>query len=236
MEQRTADLTSFRRFLRSKGKKEHVADDLCRRVSSFESFLGGRGKSLEAAQETDIREYPGAGDGGRNNDLRALALYFRFCGRAELAGIAGGLRETAIAAGRQPFPVRQFLGVDPAHMELLAAEGIVNVDQMIAAGATPAARRDLAARTGIPPSAIDEYVKLSDISRVGAIKTKRARLYVDAGLDTIDKIAALTAEQLVSTVKEYIRKTGFDGVPTLPKEAANAVATARKIERLVKWE
>lgn len=230
------DRGAFRKYLRRAGKREHVADDLCERVAAFEAGLLQAGRSLDEAGESDVRRLAEEAPGQRNNDLRAIALYFRFAGRPELAGAAGRLREESVAGARAPFPLRKFQGVDPEHMAALARDGIVNVTQMIERGKTPADRRALADKTRVPLAAIEEYVKLSDISRVGAIKAKRARLYVDAGLDTVDRMASVTSEELRRIVTEHIRRSGFEGVPTLPKEAENAVRTARSIQRLVVWE
>lgn len=106
---------------------------------------------------------------------------------------------------------------------------------MIRAGGTTQARLALSEATGVPLERVVEYVKLADISRIGAVKAVRARLYVDAGIDTVDKVAALSPEEFRRAVAEFVERTGFDGIATLPKEAENAVKTARTIERLVVW-
>jgi hypothetical protein len=229
------DMQAFRRHLKSRGKKDHVADDLCARVSRFGEHLAASTRTLGEAGAEDILAYAGEDPAGGKNDLRALALYFAFMGNHELAQVAGKAREGRIASRRAPFKMAGFRGVDPAHIAALAADGVVDVDQMIRAGATPQDRRALSEATGVPLERIVEYVKLADISRIGAVKAVRARLYVDAGIDTIDKVAALSPEEFKRAVVEYVQGTGFDGIATLPKEAENAVKTARTIERLVVW-
>lgn len=233
---RGMDQAAFRKSLKAKGKKNHVVDDLCERVAAFEQQLAGRGRTSEEATPDDIAEFCSRAESLSGNDLRALALYFRFIGSSELARYASELREESIAGSRRAFKLGQFQGVDQDHTAKLAAEGIVDVNQMISAGRTPELRGELARRTGIPLRSIEEYVRLSDLSRLGAIKTVRARLYLEAGLDTIDKIAALTPEAFRQAVVEFVERSGFAGIPTLPKEAENAVRTARHIERLVVWE
>lgn len=155
--------------------------------------------------------------------------------RPEVAAEVSALREATISKTRPAFKLGQFRGVDQGHITALAAEGIVDVDQMITAGRTLQARRELAERTAIPLGRIEEYVKLADLSRLGCIKTVRARLYLEAGLDTIDKIAALTPEAFRQRVVEFVERTGFEGIATLPREAENTVRRAREIERLVAW-
>ena len=96
-------------------------------------------------------------------------------------------------------------------------------------------RRALAAATGVPLAAIEEYARLADLSRLAGVKGKRARLYLDAGFGTLDRIAAVTPEALCRTVAEYIARTGFAGVPVLPKEASSTIAAAQRLPRLMEW-
>lgn len=70
---------------------------------------------------------------------------------------------------------------------------------------------------------------------MGAIKAVRARLYYDAGIDTIDKMASREPDELRKTLLEWVKRTGFDGIAPLPKELRNAVRTAKTIERKVTY-
>jgi len=230
-----ADMQAFRKHLRSKGKKPHVVDDLCARLVAFEAHLGSSSRTLAEAQEQDLMSYAAREAGSSTNNLRVLGLYYSFAGNQPLARAAASLREGAIAKGRARFKMSGFMGVDPEHMAALQTVGVVYVDQMVSAGRTPEARLALSRTTAIPLGSVEEYVKLADISRLGAIKTKRARLYVDAGMDTIDKIAALTPEAFRAAIVEYVERSGFDGIPTLPKEAVNLIQAAQSAERVVVW-
>ena len=83
--------------------------------------------------------------------------------------------------------------------------------------------------TQIPIDVLEIISKLSDLTRLFAVKGVRAKLYLESGLDSVHKIAAVTPDHLVETVTEYISRTGFDGLPTLPKEAVFTVQFAKKI-------
>jgi hypothetical protein len=195
---------------------------------------------LESAGAQDIQAYAVACETGEAGSarvrLRGLALYFRFTGDDELAALASGLREKRIAATRKSFALKDFRGVDPDNVARLEAIGIKSADQMLAAGCTAADREALARRTGIAPQAILEYVKLSDLSRIGGLKTVRARLYYDGGFDTLDKIAAADPEEMRAALVAFVERTGFDGIAPLPKEAASTVAAARTLPRIVGYE
>jgi hypothetical protein len=84
-------------------------------------------------------------------------------------------------------------------------------------------------------TAILELVKLSDLSRLGAVKGVRARLYYDAGLDTPDKFIQWDADALRQMLIEFVERTRFDGIAPLPKELQNAIARARQLPNVVQY-
>jgi hypothetical protein len=230
----------FRRHLKRKGKKNHVVEDLVSRCNMFEEFLRRKQKSsIDRADKEDVEAFCDEikdRKAGVNNYLRAISLYYRFKSRPELADLAGNLREQRISSKRKLFELKKFRGINKEHAKLLEREGIVNVNQMLERGKTPHDRKELAEKTGIPLESILEYVKLSDLCRLGAIKSVRARLYFDAGVDTPDKIASWDPEELRKMLVSFVRRTGFDGVAPLPKELRNAVETARGVRRIVDYD
>jgi hypothetical protein len=54
-------------------------------------------------------------------------------------------------------------------------------------------------------------------------------LYHDTGFDTLEKIARVSAEELIAGTKKFIEETGFDGIPPTPKEAENTVKAAKTL-------
>ena len=145
------------------------------------------------------------------------------------------LREERTKQGRVPFQIKKFRGVNQCHAEKLSAIGIKTVDQMLEAGRTKIKRQNLSEETGIPLDAILEFVKLSDLSRIGAVKSIRARLYYDAGIDTPEKMAQWDPKKLRTYLIEFVEKTGFEGIATLPKEAEYTVAQAKKLPKIVEY-
>ena len=106
---------------------------------------------------------------------------------------------------------------------------------MLHAGLNKQKRKGLSRNTGIPLEDIFELVKLSDQARIGGHKKVRARLYHEAGLDTIDKMAACDSGEIRKLLADYIQKTGFKGIPPTPGEAQNTVAMAKYLKRLVQY-
>jgi hypothetical protein len=81
-----------------------------------------------------------------------------------------------------------------------------------------------------------EFVKLSDLARVQGLKNIRARLYYDAGVDTIEKLAACDPSELRELLIRFIEDSGFDGIAPTPKEARSAVKQARKLPIIVEYD
>jgi hypothetical protein len=165
--------------------------------------------------------------------LWALGYYFEFTSNEELRSLAGALRQQRIK--RKPFVLGKFRGVNADYVERLKAVGIVNVEQMLRVGRTPVGRQTLVEQTGVPLDAILELVKLSDLARLGGVKGIRARLYHDSGVDTLEKMALWDPAELRAMLIEFVEQTGFDGIAPLPKEARNAVETARRLPKIVEW-
>lgn len=234
------DMQAFEQHLRRQGKKAHVAQTLVGHVTQFAQYLREqRGTELQSAGVDDLEAFAGWVEDRRKGSakkvLRGIGLYCDLIGRQDLAARAWAIREEAIAGTRKVFALKDFRGVDEDHVRKLAVEGIVNVEHMVATGKTPALREALSQKTGVPLEVILEYVKLSDLARVGGLRGVRARLYYDAGVDTIDKLAQWDPEELREMFVDFVERTGFDGIAPLPKEARNAVATARKLPRLVEY-
>ncbi len=227
----------FRQFLKKSGKKEHVIEELISQVRAFEAYLADKQHiGLDAANERDLQDYVKAlAQGEVKERMRGLALYYRFVENDRLARWASDIREQKIAKTRQSFKLREFRGVSLEEVAKLEAAGIITVEHMLAAGKTPEARRQLAERMSISLQTILELVKLSDISRLGAIKSVRARLYYDAGLDTPDKFAQWEPEALRQMLVEFVERTGFDGIAPLPKELRNAISKARQLPKAVQY-
>jgi len=120
---------------------------------------------------------------------------------------------------RKPFPLEDFRAVDIEFADILAKHGIRNTVQLLGAGATQEDRRILAEQIGVPEPIIKEFVKLSDLARIPGVKGTRARLYYEAGIDSVEKIANLELEEFRNQVVAYVIKSGFDGISTLPAEA-----------------
>ena len=134
---------------------------------------------------------------------------------------------------RNPFKLRDFRGIDPETVAKLEAVRIKTAEQLLKAGCTKGQRENLAGQAGIPEECLLELVKLADLARLPGVKGIRARLYYDSGIDTVEKMAGWEPEALRRMVTEYVERTGFAGIPPLPKEVSSTVENARKLPKLL---
>jgi hypothetical protein len=227
----------FGEFLRRGGRSSSAVSRCIRLVQEFEAYLReyGQGQTVAGAGSDDLEGFvrwieqdPKA---SANTHLWALRYYYDYRSNEEMSYLAGVLRQQRIK--RKPFPLKGFRGVDPEDLERLATAGIHTSDQMLQAGKTATKRLSLANTTGIPEERILELVKLSDLARIRGVKGTRARLYYDAGIETVERLANMDPEALRATVVEFVQRTGFDGVATLLAEARFTVEEAQKLPILV---
>jgi len=227
----------FRKFLRKKGKKNHVIDGLIRRCVIFEEFMHKRSKrSMDAASKEDILAFVNSIKDQKpdlNNYLRALSSYYRFTSKPELNVLTSKLREQRMSSARKPHSLKDFRGVNPEYVNRLASSGIKNAEQILQAGKTRDDRQRLSEKTRVPAEAILEFVKLADLSRIEGVKGIRARLYYDAGVDTVEKMAKWNPEELRVHVAEFVEKSGFTGIAPLPKEVEHTVESATKLPKII---
>ena len=233
------DEEGFGQFLKRGGRSPSATARCLRCVKEFETYLEEwrEGKGLQEAGPADLESFVAwieeAPKASAKTHLWALHYYYEFVSDEVMRNLAGALREERIE--RAPFNLKDLRNVDPDYVERLEAAEVKNVVQMLDAGQTPGDREILAARTGVPVGAILEFVKLSDLARVPGIKGIRSRLYYDAGVDTIEKLAEWDPEELRAMLVAFVEDTGFEGIAPLPKEVAYSVTTAKRLPRVVEY-
>jgi hypothetical protein len=232
------DEAEFREQLKKSGRSSSAADRVIEIVNEYAAYLSGIGTDLDRATPNDLESYVAwielEAKVNAKKHLWGIRYYYQFADDVEMEKRASDLRQARIT--RKPFALRDFRGVKPSDIDKLEAAGIKNIEQMVKAGKTPQSRRALADKTGTPVEVILEYVKLSDIARIPGLKGIRARLYYDAGADTVEKIAVWQHEALLARLTDFVEQSGFDGIAPLPKEVQHAVETARKLPLIVDYE
>jgi hypothetical protein len=233
------DQEGFQKFLKRGGRSPSSVKRATAYVTEFEQYLQvqrGR-KGLDEAYPEDLEAFVSWFEEERNESAKlylwGIRYYYEYTSNKEMRERARELRGQRIE--QASFVLKEFRGVSPEHIKKLANIGIRNVKQMLEAGRTRDKRKELSAKIGVPAEAILELAKLSDLARIQGVKSIRARLYYDAGVDTIDKLAKWDAKKLRTMLIKFVEKTGFEGIAPLPKEAESTVAEAKKLPRIVEY-
>ena len=231
------DKKGFIDFLKQKKKSKRASRNYTDFVQQYETYLfeQKKGKKIDAARKKDLHDFEKWGDANQlkvNRYLWGIKEYYAFISKEALK-----LEANAIVGERYffQFKLKDFVGVNQSYITKLAKQGIKTAKEMLFAGLNKQKRKALSLNTGIPLDDILELVKLSDQARIGGHKKVRARLYHEAGLDTIDKMAACDPREMREHLAAFIQKTGFKGIPPTPGEAQNTVTMAKYIKRLVQY-
>lgn len=231
------DEEKFRKFLKSKGKKLDVVERNIRTVKLFIEFLSNeRNNTLIKVTKDDVEVYVEKLENEKQSakgHLYVLMNYFRSIDNKELLNHARILREERTKKTRRIFPIKEFMNINQEYVKKLATIDIKNVNQMLEAGRTKIQREDLSKQLDIPESAILELVKLSDLTRMGYVKTKLTRLYYDAGLDSPLKVAKFEPEELHAFFVKFVKESNWDGMVPNPKDLVGNIAGARKLKKIV---
>lgn len=221
----------FLKFLKQNGRSERTMPGYLECVKRFEAFLAEQGRSLEGAAPEDLSAFAGwSVQRGQEVAYLAIADYCDWTGNDPVRWAA---HERFAWDTFCEYRLSDMMGGDAAHVQALKQHGMVTARDLLEAGDTPEKRAALSAVTGIPAERMLEMVKLADLARAGGIRKIRGRLYYDAGFDTPEAIAAVSPEELRRRLGEYIRASGFAGIPPTPKEALNAVMVSRRLKRVV---
>jgi len=229
----------FRNFLKQNRRKPTAIEQIVELVNDYKVFFEQNypektmDQTTTEAMESYVSQIESEPRESASKPLWALRYYFDFIGNQALSDLAGDLRAERIK--RKPFRIRDFRGVNLDQVAKLEALYIENIDQRLDAGRTPMLRTQRAEKADIPITVILEYVKLSDLARLGAVRSVRARLYHDAGLIP-ETIAQWEPAALHDMLAQFVVRTNFDGIAPLPKEVQNLVANARKLPPLVIYE
>jgi len=230
----TLDEEGFKRYLRKAGRSDSKIDFDIRNVKNFEEYLlKHKRKELEEANPNDLKGFVNwAEETGLKIWLWAFNRYYdykqndvMYCALNELLGIQS----------MKKLKLKDFLGVNRQYIQALNGKGFKTAKQMLDAGRTKEGRKKLAEETGVPLDYILELVKLANLSRIPGLKRKRARLYLDAGLDTMEKIAESNPEETRQKLSEFIDRTGFEGSAPPIFEAAFYKKLAKYLPIIVEY-
>ena len=99
-------------------------------------------------------------------------------------------------------PVSQLKGIDQNTAKALQGLGVKDSDQMLESAATPAQRKDLAAKVGVDVRALLELANRADLARVKGVAGVYSDLLERAGVDTVKELATRRPDNLHKKILE----------------------------------
>ena len=130
--------------------------------------------------------------------------------------------------------IQELRGMKAAMAEKLVAAGIKSADDLLAAGKTPAGRKDLAARIAADPKEVLEMVNRADLARVQGIGEVYSNLLENAGVDTIAELAKRVPANLHAKLTEQAQKGDARRAPTL-SQVEDWVKQAKELGRGIEY-
>ncbi len=233
------DTTGYQAYLKKVKKPQSTIDQFIRLSKEFdEKLIKSKQRNLDKATPEDLKSYYNKLTQELkqpivNRHLWAILTYYRFNENDELYCVAN---ELLGANYLEKYKLKDFEGVEQNDVKVLASNGIKTAQQLLDLGKTKAGREKLAKKYHISSDSILELVKLSNLARISGLKRKRARLFYNAGLDTLDKIAAYNdSEKLREDLIDYVKRSGFAGTPSTPGEAAHTLLLANYLKRIIEY-
>lgn len=202
-------------------------------VAFFQKYLSkSKSKKIEDAKPKDLEDFKIWNEKSNLKHLRmylrSLVTYYQYTNNVEMLLKA---KELVGSAELEQYKLSDFHGIDKDCIKTLKINGFKTAKQLLDIGYTKKGRKKLSEATGIAQDFILELVKLSDLARIPGVKKIRARLYHDAGLDTLVKMAKCDTDKLIKISKDFIEKSGLNGVPPTPKEAEHTVTMAKYLKK-----
>jgi predicted flap endonuclease-1-like 5' DNA nuclease len=125
-------------------------------------------------------------------------------------------------------------GIGPEEAAKLAAVGVTTTGGLLATGAKPAGRDEIAAATGISSKLILEWVNHADLMRIKGVGSEYSDLLEAAGVDSPAELAQRNPANLAITVQEVVaaRPGIVRRVPT-ESEIAGWIQEAGQMDKIV---
>lgn len=229
-------MENFNQFLKKEGKNERTTHDYESRIETYLEYINNKKKlTIEIVQKQDLIDFINnlratESTPVLNRYLFALSYFFKYMENQDLYLATSELNgQLAI----ENYKLRDFLGINKEDVSKLSKLGVRTAKQMIEKGKTSKLRKQLSEESGLPKETILELVKLSNLARIGGLKSKRARLYYESGFDTVEKIAKSTPEEIVEAQRKYVEETNFDGTASVITETEFSVNLARYLPKIV---
>jgi hypothetical protein len=229
----------FRDYLKRTKKAEKTIDRYVLCAKRFEEYLESEHKGLKSEKVTPdilssfVNWSKTHGKKKIENiyqHMWGIDNYYRFLEKEDVCDSANEWKGILQV---EKTKLTEFQDVDKSKVELLTAIGIRTAAQLLDKGKTQKGRENIAKESGVNEEYVLELVKLSNLARIPGLKKQRARLYYNAGLDSLVKITKFKPSDVRELLIEYIAKSGFQGSASTLGEANYTVYMANFLPKIL---
>lgn len=153
-----------------------------------------------------------------------LKYFFDQVNRERLSGVVDKLKYKYTA----PFKIKGFKSVDSAIVDQLETLGVFTNYQLFYYLQEYGLKKLLTVN-GIELDTMIRVIRLSDITRIFAVKETFAELYLDSGFDSVKVIAGMDPSDMIDRMSAYVKKMQISNLVPKPKEATFVIRYAKKI-------
>jgi len=130
--------------------------------------------------------------------------------------------------------IDEIRGIEDTVVEKLSSLGIKTAEDLLAAGKTPTARKDLAAKIGLEPKDLLEMCNRADLARIKGIGEVYSDLLEKSGVDTVLELSKRVPANLIAKLVEEAKKGDVRRIPTLA-EVEDWVSQAKALGRGIEY-
>jgi len=126
-------------------------------------------------------------------------------------------------------------GIGVKYAKDLRKAGVRSTASLLARGATPIGRKEIAAASGIGKALILEWVNHVDLFRINGVGEEYADLLEEAGVDTVVELAQRVADNLYTKILEVNARKKLVRRPPSKKMVAGWIFQAKKLPRKISY-
>jgi hypothetical protein len=158
------------------------------------------GATLDALQAYDFRD--------QDDDDAHLGQAFAYLGREDLRARMELVSSDKYFRRKKLAAVFKDMDEMTPAVKALGGIRVHLVAEAVALGATPAGRRALAARAGLPCDAVDRLVQYCDLCRMTGMAGQALRRSVAMGYDALPKYRVAEPDEVRAALRRYLAQTG----------------------------
>jgi predicted flap endonuclease-1-like 5' DNA nuclease len=131
--------------------------------------------------------------------------------------------------------VKELKGATEAIAAKLKEKGITDNEKLLAAGGSPAQRKELAAHCGCDVRVVLELCNRADLARVKGVSGVYSDLLEKAGVDTVKELATRRADNLHAKILETNEKEKLTERPPTAAAVEDWVRQAKELPKVLTY-